>query len=119
LLATFMALGQLNKFGELTAMRTAGLSLQRILAPVFAVAALGAVVALLLGEFVVPQANRERDRIYTVQIQDLRREEPTERADVVYLGSGGRKFYIRLYDSTARRMQDVLLQEFKGNDLVR
>jgi lipopolysaccharide export system permease protein len=119
LLATFMALGQLNKFGELTAMRTAGLSLQRILAPVFAVAALGAVVALLLGEFVVPQANRERDRIYTVQIQDLRREEPTERADVVYLGSGGRKFYIRLYDSVARRMQDVLLQEFKGNDLVR
>src|SRR5258705_1150198 len=50
LLATFMALGQLNKFGELTAMRSAGLSLRRILAPIFAVAAVAVVVALLLDE---------------------------------------------------------------------
>jgi lipopolysaccharide export system permease protein len=119
LLATFMALGQLNKFGELTAMRTAGLSLRRILWPVFAVAGAGAVGALLIGEFVVPPANRERDRIYTIQIQDLRREDPRERADVTYLGSGGRIFYIRLYDSAARRMQGVSLQVFKGGELVR
>ncbi len=119
LLATFMALGQLNRFGELTAMRTAGLSLRRILAPVFAVAATGAVGALLIGEYVVPPANRERDRIYTVQIQDLHREDPRERADVTYLGSDGRIFYIRLYDSAARRMQDVSLQVFRSGDLVR
>src|ERR1041384_1156776 len=40
LLATFLSLGQLNKFGELTAMRAVGLSLTRILAPVLGVAAL-------------------------------------------------------------------------------
>jgi len=38
LLATFLGLGQLNKFGELTAMRVAGLSILRILTPVFGVA---------------------------------------------------------------------------------
>ncbi len=119
LLATFMALGQLNKFGELTAMRTAGVSLRRILAPVFAVAAAGAVSALLISEFLVPPANRERDQIYTVEIQDLRREDPRERADVTYLGAGGRIFYIRLYDIVARRMQDVSMQEFADGALVR
>ena len=63
LLATFLALGQLNKFGELTAMRAAGISLMRILVPVFAVAAASAAASLLLGELVVPPANRDRDRI--------------------------------------------------------
>jgi lipopolysaccharide export system permease protein len=119
LLATFLALGQLNKFGELTAMRASGLSLRRILAPVFAVATLGVAFAFLLGEFVVPAANRERDRIFTLQIQELRREDPRERADVTYLGTNGRIFYIRLYDTQARVMHDVSLQEFKAGELVR
>jgi lipopolysaccharide export system permease protein len=119
LLATFMAFGQLNKFGELTAMRSAGISLRRILAPVFVVGILAVGAALMLDEYVVPAANRERDRIYTEQIQDLRREDPRERADVTYLGAGGRIFYIRLYDAAAMRMQDVSLQEFHGGELVR
>ncbi len=82
-------------------------------------AAIGAVGALLIGEFLVPPANRERDRIYMVQIQDLHREDPRERADVTYLGEGGRIFYIRLYDTVAQRMQDVTLQEFSNGELVR
>ena len=49
MLATFLALGQLNKFGELTAMRASGISLTRILAPVFGIAVLSAIVSLLLG----------------------------------------------------------------------
>jgi lipopolysaccharide export system permease protein len=118
LLATFLALGQLNKYGELTAMRSAGLSLARILAPVFGAAACGAVVALLLGELVVPPANRERDRIYEEQIQRLSKGPATERADVTYLGSGGRIYYMRLYVIPERRMHEVSVQEFRAGRLV-
>ncbi len=119
LLATFLALGQLNKFGELTAMRSAGLSLLRILRPV-AGAAVGAVLtALLLGECVVPRANRERDRIYDEQIQRLERPVATERNDVTYLGARGRIFYIRLYLIREQRMHEVSLQEFHAGELVR
>src|SRR4029077_12477531 len=75
LLATFLALGQLNKFGALTAMRSTGISLLRILRPVCGVAVAAVVVSLLLGEFVVPLANRERDQIYDQRIQGLQREE--------------------------------------------
>ncbi len=119
MLATFLSLGQLGKFGELTAMRTAGLSLRRILLPIFVLALLASVASLLIGEYLVPPANRERDRIYTVQIQDMRRDNPRERADVTYLGTGGRIFYIRLYDSVTERMHDVSLQEFEDGELVR
>jgi lipopolysaccharide export system permease protein len=119
LLATFLALGQLNKFGELTAMRVAGLSLMRILMPVFGIAAGSVVVALLLSELVIPPANRERDRLYDDQIQHLRHPAVTERADVTYLGRGGRIFYMRLYLVKERRMHEVSLQEFRGRELVR
>ena len=57
LLATFLALGQLNKFGELTAMRSSGLSVDRILLPVYGIAVCAALGSLLLGEFVVPPAS--------------------------------------------------------------
>jgi len=119
LLATFLALGQLNKFGELTAMRAAGVSLLRILRPVFWVAAGATVVSLVLGEYVVPGANRERDAIYNEQIQKVQRHTVNERADFTYLGEGGRIFYIRLYLVNEQRMHEVSMQEFKGGELVR
>lgn len=119
LLSTFLTLGQLNKFGELTAMRTSGLSLPRILLPVFQVGIGAVIVALLLSEFVVPNANRERDMIYDQQIQSRRPESVTERADVTLLGQGGRIFYMRLYLVNEARMHEVSLQEFKNGDLTR
>ncbi|MBI1796634.1 MAG: LPS export ABC transporter permease LptG [Candidatus Eisenbacteria bacterium] len=119
LLATFLALGQLNKFGELTAMRSTGLSLMRILAPVFVIAAGGVIVSLLLGELVVPNTNRERDRIFDVQIRRLAKELSTERADVTYLGSGGRIYYMRLYVIPEQRMHEVSVQEFNKGTLAR
>jgi len=119
LLATFLALGQLNKFGELTAMRTAGRSLMVILGPVFAVGACATAVSLLLGEVVVPGANRERDRIYDLQIQRIERPTATERADVTYLGEGGRIYIVHLYLIREQRMHEVSLQEFRGGELVR
>ena len=119
LLATFLALGQLNKFGELTAMRIGGWSLIRILRPVFAIGVGATIVALLLGELVVPGANRERYRIYNLQIQRIERPTETERSDVTYLGEGGRIYFIHLYLIREQRMHEVSLQEFRSGELVR
>src|SRR5262249_31328153 len=109
LLATFLALGQLNKFGELTAMRAGGLSLLRILQPVFAVACACVAMSLVLGEYVVPAATRARDVIFEERIQHLQRTTPSERADVTYLGSGGRVWLVGLYLVHEQRMHDVSL----------
>ncbi len=119
LLATFLALGQLNKFGQLTAMRAAGPSLIAIPGPVFQVALAMTILSLLLGEWVVPRANRERDRIYDERIQGVRHETAAERADLTYLGQGNRIFVMRLYLIREQRMHEVSLQEFEHGALVR
>jgi len=119
LLSTFLTLGQLNKFGELTAMRTSGMSLNRILLPIFQTGFAAVAVSLLLGEFVVPGANHRRDVIYDEHIQNRKIESVTERADVTLLGQGGRIFYMRLYLVNEKRMHEVSLQEFRRGELVR
>lgn len=118
ILATFLALGQLNKFGELTAMRSAGLPLFVILRPVLIVALGAAVASLLIGELVAPGASRERDRIWDEQIQRVRRDVARERADVTYLGLGGRMYFIRLYLVAEQRMHEVTVQQFANGQLV-
>ena len=119
LLATFLALGQLNKFGELAAMRSAGLSLLRILAPIFGVAILLTIGVFAFNEFVVPAANQARDRTLRQDIEKVHREEQIERADVTYLGGSGRIFLMRLYLIREKRMHEVSLQEFRANQLYR
>ncbi len=119
LLATFLALGQLNKFGELTAMRAAGISLLRILVPVFGIAVTCAIASLLLGDLVVPGATRRRDEIYNERIQHMTSVGQSERADITYLGAGGRIWYTRLYVVPERRMHEVSLQEFRAGSLWR
>ena len=119
LLATFLALGQLNKFGELAAMRAAGLSLLRILRPIMALSVLVTLGAFLIDELIVPGANRVRDEVLHEQIERVRTEQPTERADVTYLGEGGRIYIMRLYLIKERRMHEVSLQEFHNGALVR
>lgn len=119
LLATFLALGQLNKFGELTAMRASGLSLVRIMAPVFGVALACVLVSLLLGELVVPPATRVRDDIYNRGIQRIADTRGVERPNLTYLGQGGRIWFARLYVVPEYRMHEVALQEFRGGELMR
>jgi lipopolysaccharide export system permease protein len=119
LLATFLSLGQLNKFGELTAMRVSGLSLTRILWPVFAIAVAATLGTFLFNEVVVPHSNQVRDHVYEEEIRRLRRGSPAERADVTYLGEGGRIYFIRLYVVSEKRMHEVSLQEFRRGALLR
>lgn len=119
LLATFLGLGQLNKFGELTAMRAAGISVTRILVPVFAVAVLGTIASLALNELVVPGASRRMNAIWNERIQHMGTTQHTERADITYLGEGGRIWYTRLYVIPTKTMHDVSLQEFRAGALLR
>lgn len=119
ILATFLALGQLNKFGELTAMRASGLSLVRILAPVLTVATGCVLLSLGIGELVVPAATRAREQIFEQRIQRIQRSVPSERADVTYLGRGGRIWLVGLYLVNERRMHEVSLQEFNAGVLSR
>jgi len=69
LMATLLTLGTLSMNSELTAMRSCGVSLARISAPILSIALLVSIMSLLLGELVVPRSYAQRSYIQEVLIE--------------------------------------------------
>jgi lipopolysaccharide export system permease protein len=65
LTGTLIALGRLSSQREITAMKSAGLSLYQIAAPVFLIAFVGMVIAVLVNLHYAPQSRLERKALMT------------------------------------------------------
>jgi lipopolysaccharide export system permease protein len=118
LLSCLLALGQLGRNNELTAMQTAGIGLGRIAVPLYALALLASGLVFLVNETALPGVNAQRRRILTVEIRKQEVEGPRVRSNLAYLGSDGRTFLIRSYRIDSRAMQEVVIQEIRHNTLV-
>ncbi len=119
LMATFLTLGQMSKFNELTAMVTSGLSTTRIVVPLFAVGLLAVGASFALNELVVPHATEKREQILDVEVHHRLTTRPTEYANLSVIGRGGRIITAKLYLVPEKRLHDVTVSEFKGDSLVR
>lgn len=69
LLATLMTYGSLAKYNEITAMKSCGISIYRLLIPVLSCAAIIGVLLFLFSEFVTPIAVQRTQHITKVEIQ--------------------------------------------------
>jgi lipopolysaccharide export system permease protein len=69
LMATLLTLGTLSMNSELTAMRSCGVSLGRITAPILGIALLASLLSLFVGELVLPRSYAERTYIQEVLIE--------------------------------------------------
>ena len=119
LLGTIFALGRLARRNELIALRTAGVSLPRVLLPVLATAFIWSLGSLLFNESVVPAANRWRQHVNDVEIQGAPPPLVGRRNDVAYIGAHGRMYQIHEYNIRTRTMKQVTIQQFQGDRLAR
>ena len=118
LLSCLLALGQLSRGNELTAMRTAGLGAGRISAPLLALALLVSGLAFVVNEIVLPELNAHRIRLYRGEIKKENLDATMVRMNLAYLGAGGRTFLIRAYNIPEREMKEVVIQEVRDNALI-
>lgn len=119
LLASLLAFGRLSGESEITALKSCGVSLFRIMAPVALVSLLVSAATVALNEYVVPGADWAAQNIlYEAQHQ---KKLPTSRDNVFYqemeAGKLKRVFYARMFDGEF--MHNVLVQEFEGDRLDR
>jgi len=119
LLGCLMALGQLSRHREIIAMRTSGLSLSRIYAPIFAFSVLMSVVSFALGGFALPHSTGRQKELWEYDIMGRPRPSAEQRLNVHYIGSGGRVYFIKRYDVGRKVMKGVVVQDFEGEKLVR
>jgi lipopolysaccharide export system permease protein len=118
LLASLFSISSLSRHHELAAMKAAGLSLYRVLLPVFLVGFLASLLCMAFGEFVVPYANENKGLIWSTEIKKRSSQADLVQRDIYLQGSHDRIYYIREYDGQQQMGQDVLLQQYDNEHLV-
>ena len=111
LFATLLATGRLVRDGEMTVMRTAGLPLVRIGAPMVVLGCLISAGNYALNEHVLPAANYR----YEVLLRRLLAQDPVPAItqDVFFRGTPYHWFYVRRVDRQQRVLEDVLVYELR------
>ncbi|HEY2807095.1 MAG TPA: LptF/LptG family permease [Gemmatimonadales bacterium] len=105
LFATVFSTGALSRHSEITAAKASGISFQRMIAPVFALAALAAVFAFTVGEW-VPFANQRRSEL----LGEREIHSQTTRTNFIYRADGGRTYAIGELIAPQKRMRDVQIE---------
>lgn len=117
LLSCLFSLGQLAKNNELTAMKSAGVSLYRILLPVLILSLLISLFVIGFGGWIVPLTVQKTEEIRTVEIEKGRRDQNVPLANLFVQDQKGRIFYLASYDAKEKAGIGALVQRFEENRL--
>lgn len=117
LLSCLFSLGQLAKHNELTAMKSAGISLYRILLPLFVLSFLISLFVIGLGGWLVPVTFQKKEEVKIVEIEKGRKETDVLLNNVFVQGEDGRIFHLATYDTKEKIGTGALVQRFEENRL--
>ncbi|HEX6084668.1 MAG TPA: LPS export ABC transporter permease LptG [Thermoanaerobaculia bacterium] len=116
LVATLVTFGILAKNNEITAIKSGGVSLYRVAAPILAVAVVISLVAYLILDFVLPYANQ---RVYEIRARIEGRSTgmaTTAQQKLWYLGKGRYLINFLAYDTSSKQLTQVQVFEFHPSE---
>lgn len=121
LLATLLGFAKLSANSELVALKSAGLSFQRIIRPVVIAAFFVSIGSFLVNETLVPLSERAAAN---VMMYEVLKEAPPVFKEKIFLReeSGGRLkrvIYIDKIETRTNNMRDILVQEFEEGRVSR
>ncbi len=114
LLASMFSVGQLSKYNEILAMKASGISLYRILAPVYLLGLVVSIFMIFFAEVVMPWANTEKGLIKRRYIDRMPRDVPSQIANLFFQDRPDRKIFIGYYNAYERVARKVNILEFDG-----
>jgi len=119
LLASLMTFGNLGEFLELTALKSAGVPLQRIMLPIFIFASCLAVASFLFADYVLPISTRKARTL----LHDIRRKRPelNIQSGTFYNGIDGFSIKITDKDPETNRLEGIYIYDHRegiGNTAV-
>nr|WP_282580111.1 LptF/LptG family permease [Natroniella sulfidigena] len=117
LFATLLAMSQLVKNNELTALRMGGASLQRLLAPLFLLAIIISLSNYLISQQVVPWTNHRAQNIIRQTI--LEEGPPNLQQGTFFEGGDDKYFYIQQIDNRQGRLEQIIAYEIEEDGFPR
>jgi lipopolysaccharide export system permease protein len=107
--ATSMVFSRMSKENEMIALRTSGISLLRISAPVILISVVVSFMSYCTNEFFVPWSNHTSENIIRQMI--LRQPLPEIKENVFFRDSSNRYFYVRKVDQRTNSLEDLMIYE--------
>lgn len=113
LLSSIMTFGNLAEHFELTACKSAGISLQRIMRPLVLTAVGISMAAFYFSNYVLPVANLKMNAL----LYDVRQQKPALliKEGIFYNGIDGYSIRIGKKDSDGQTLRDVMIYDHSGN----
>lgn len=116
LLACLFSAGKMANQNELTAVKSSGMSLYRIMAPFLGTAIVISLFSIYFGGYVVPMANKGKVAIET---NFMKKGIVLAGSNIFFQDSGTRIVSIYYFDSHNSQASRVSIQEFSGSDLTK
>lgn len=109
LLSILYVFSQLNRFNELTAMKSVGIDFNQIAVPVLGLSLILSVGAFALNETFISYASEKANYIKENIIEKKNSAAGESRHHLAKLGTEGRVFYIKYYDSLLGVMKEICI----------
>jgi len=122
LIATIISIGEMGRYGELTAMKSSGLSLYRITLPLIAFGLALTLGVLALGETIVPRLNERANEVYEEEVLGQPKDFEDFRGNFVYQNPQGYTYLVRslfVNDSGGSADQVEIQRELDDGTFVR
>lgn len=117
LLSCLFSLGQLAKHNELLAMKSAGISLYRMLLPLFVLSFLISLLTIFFGGSIVPFTYQKMMEVKAVEIGRETKEKGFLHRNIFVQGEDGTIIHLDMYNSKRKTGSGVLVQKFEKNRL--
>ncbi len=111
LVATLITFGLFSKSNEVTAWKSAGLSLYRVAMPIVGIAAVMSVLSYLMLDYVLPYSNQRVDELRK-KIKGQRTVSAQNQQKLWFLGKGRYIINFLSYDRNSRQLSQVQVFEF-------
>lgn len=120
LLASLFSVGQLSRYNELIAMQASGISLYRILAPLFGLGIVISLITAYAGERFVPATNQKKKEIYQAHVNKAKKKNiAAQTKDIILQIDNNRWLLIGFFDTDVNTAFKVSIQSYKQNRLIK
>jgi lipopolysaccharide export system permease protein len=121
LISAIYVLGALNKYGEITAMRSAGISIYRILMPFIYIGFAITILVFGISEKILPQSMRKAEFIKINSIENIDKSKPVNRVmipNIALYGKDNRLIFIDNFDPVSKTAMGItILEQDKKNNV--
>lgn len=121
LISTIHLLGTLNRYGEITAMRAAGISIYRILLP-FIYLGLGITIAIfIVSERILPESMKKAESIQENYLDSPEKDKPSNKkliSNIALYGKNNRLIFIDNFEPSTKTARGItILQQDKKDNV--